>query len=141
MSSRFREPGQISAGVDKVLIIAAHAPNLQPRTGSERSGVSKEARRLRRQFDALSRTVPVTRSVTDRLLQDRMRIVRVPTAVFLLLGGVFSFLPMLGLWMLPLGMMLLAVDVPVIRPTVSATFIRARRRVSLFWRERVRGGR
>ena len=103
--------------------------------------MSKEAKRLRRQFDALSRTVPMTRSVTNRLLQDRMRLVRVPTALFFLLGGVFSFLPMLGLWMLPLGMMLLAVDVPLIRPTVSATFIRARRRLSLFWRQRVRGGR
>jgi hypothetical protein len=123
------------------LIIVPDDPNLQPRTGSERSGVSKEAKRLRRQFDALSRTVPMTRSVTNRLLQDRMRLVRVPTALFFLLGGVFSFLPMLGLWMLPLGMMLLAVDVPLIRPTVSATFIRARRRLSLFWRQRVRGGR
>jgi hypothetical protein len=134
-------PGKCAPGVDEVLIIARHDPNLQATTGSKRQGVSKEAKRLRRQFDALSRTMPVTRGVTDRLLQDRMRLVRVPTALFLLVGGVFSFLPMLGLWMLPLGLMLLAVDVPAIRPTVSAAFIRARRRVTLFWRQRVRGER
>lgn len=68
-----------------------------------------------------------------------MRRVRIPTAFLLILGGVFSFLPVLGIWMLPLGLMLLAVDVPVIRPTVSAGFIRLRRRISVFWRQRIRG--
>jgi hypothetical protein len=89
----------------------------------------------------MSRAVPATRPVTDRLLRDGMRVVRVPTAVLMLLGGVFSFLPVLGLWMLPLGLMLLAVDVPLIRPTVSASFIRLRRRLSVFWRQRIRGRR
>jgi hypothetical protein len=67
-----------------------------------------------------------------------MRIVRLPTALLLVFGGIFSFLPVLGIWMLPLGLMLLAVDVPLIRPTVSAGFIRARRRFSIFWRQRLR---
>jgi hypothetical protein len=42
--------------------------------------------------------------------------VRYPAAVFLVLGGVFSFLPVLGLWMLPLGLLLIAVDWPPLRP-------------------------
>jgi hypothetical protein len=50
----------------------------------------------------------------------------------------FGFLPVLGFWMLPLGLMLLAVDVSPIRPTVSAALIRMRRRASVFWRKRVR---
>lgn len=79
--------------------------------------------------------------LTDRLLQDRMWLVRVPVAGMFMLGGVFSFLPVLGIWMLPLGLMLLAVDVGLIRPTVSAGFIRSRRRFSVFWRQRVRGRR
>lgn len=98
----------------------------------------KETRRLQRQFEALTRAVPATKPVTERLLRDGMRIVRVPMAMILVLGGVFSFLPVLGLWMLPLGVMLLAVDVPLIRPTVSANSIRGRRRLSVFWRERIR---
>lgn len=39
------------------------------------------------------------------------RLVRVPLAVTLILGGIFSFLPVLGLWMLPLGLILIAQDV------------------------------
>jgi hypothetical protein len=101
--------------------------------------VSKEARRLRRQFDALARNVPATRSLTNRLLRDGMRLVRLPVAALMVVGGIFSFLPVLGLWMLPLGLMLLAVDIPVLRPTVSAWLIRFRRRASVFWRQRVRG--
>ena len=108
---------------------------------SERPGVGKESRRLRRQFEALSRAVPASRPVTDRLLKDGMRLVRLPIAALFLFGGVLSFLPVLGVWMLPLGLMLLAVDVPLIRPTVSAWFIRVRRRFSVFWRQRIRGRR
>ena len=100
--------------------------------------MKKETRRLHRQFDALARAMPVTRPVTERLLRDGMRVVRLPMALLLILGGCFSFLPVLGVWMLPLGIMLLAVDVPFIRPTVSANAIRTRRRLSVFWRERVR---
>ncbi len=118
-------------------MIVADPPTLAAQ-GSDIPSVGKDTKRLRRQFDALSRAVPATRHLTDRLLQDRMRLVRVPMAVVLLFGGVFSFLPVLGLWMLPLGLMLLAVDVALIRPTVSAAFIRARRRASVFWRQRIR---
>ncbi len=40
---------------------------------------------------------------------------RVPAGVGLVAGGVFSFLPVLGFWMLPLGIVLLAKDVPPLR--------------------------
>jgi hypothetical protein len=119
-------------------MIVADAPTLMAE-GANVQAVSKEARRLRRQFDVMSRAIPASRPVTERLLQDRMRLVRLPVAAILMLSGFFAFLPVLGLWMLPLGLMLLAVDVPLIRPTVSASFIRLRRRVSVFWRQRIRG--
>ena len=121
----------------KVLMIVADSPNCEG--GRRARGVRKDKRRLRRQFEAMSRAVPATRPVTERLLRDGMRIVRLPVALLLVLGGVFSILPFFGIWMLPLGLMLLAVDVPLIRPTVSAGFIRARRRFSVFWRQRIRG--
>ena len=38
--------------------------------------------------------------------------VRLLAALLLILGGIFSILPVLGLWMLPLGLALLAQDVP-----------------------------
>jgi hypothetical protein len=53
------------------------------------------------------------------LRQPSSRMVRIPSAVLLMLGGVFSILPVLGLWMLPLGLLLLAVDLPALRPPLA----------------------
>ena len=50
------------------------------------------------------------------LRQPSSRLVRMPLALLLILGGIFSFLPVLGLWMLPLGLLLFAQDVPMLRP-------------------------
>ena len=64
------------------------------------------------------------------------RIARTVAAVLLILGGCLSILPVLGLWMLPLGLALLAEDVAGLKPRLetSARFIerswqRLRRRV------------
>jgi len=40
---------------------------------------------------------------------------RIPLAIGLMLGGLFGFLPLLGFWMLPLGLALLAMDLPFLR--------------------------
>jgi hypothetical protein len=47
------------------------------------------------------------------------RLARIPLAILLVAGGVFSFLPVLGLWMLPLGLLLVAQDVPVLQKPMS----------------------
>lgn len=49
------------------------------------------------------------------LLKPSSRWVRIPSGTLLIVGGVLSFLPVLGLWMLPLGLALLAEDVPALR--------------------------
>ncbi|NUR10777.1 MAG: hypothetical protein HOQ20_02865 [Bradyrhizobium sp.] len=49
------------------------------------------------------------------LLKPSSRWVRIPSGTLLVLGGVLSFLPVLGVWMLPLGLALLAEDVPALR--------------------------
>jgi hypothetical protein len=43
------------------------------------------------------------------------RLVRIPLAILLVAGGIFSFLPVLGLWMLPLGLILIAQDLPFLQ--------------------------
>jgi hypothetical protein len=48
--------------------------------------------------------------------------VRIPLAILLLAGGFFSFLPVLGLWMLPLGLLLFAQDVPILRKPLARLF-------------------
>ena|SRR6195952_3564357 len=47
------------------------------------------------------------------------RLVRIPVAILLVVGGIFSFLPVLGLWMLPLGLVLFAQDVPVLQKPMA----------------------
>jgi hypothetical protein len=45
--------------------------------------------------------------------------VRIPVAILLVVGGTLSFLPVLGLWMLPLGLVLFAQDVPVLQKPMA----------------------
>jgi hypothetical protein len=49
------------------------------------------------------------------LRQPAARWLRIPAGLLLIVGGVFSILPILGLWMLPLGLVLLAEDLPPVR--------------------------
>ena len=53
------------------------------------------------------------------LRQPSSKLVRIPLAILLMVGGVFSILPVLGLWMLPLGMLLIAQDVPFLEKPVA----------------------
>jgi hypothetical protein len=42
-------------------------------------------------------------------------VLRVGLGILLILGGIFSILPVLGLWMLPLGLLVLSIDFPRVR--------------------------
>ncbi len=48
----------------------------------------------------------------ERLREPRWRWLRIPIGVLLVLGGVFWFLPLVGIWMIPLGLSVLAIDFP-----------------------------
>lgn len=43
------------------------------------------------------------------------RIGRVIVGVLLIVGGILGFLPVLGFWMIPLGLIFLSVDFPFVR--------------------------
>ena len=98
------------------------------------TGTTKQKKRLLRQFEALQRSIPGLHGPIQWLLGPRGALVRVPLAVLLLLGGLVSVLPFLGLWMLPLGLLLLAVDLPIVQPAVAAAAIRGRRRLKILSR-------
>ncbi len=53
------------------------------------------------------------------LRKPSSRYVRIPVALLLIVGGIFSFLPVLGLWMLPLGLLLFAQDVPLLQKPMA----------------------
>ena len=55
------------------------------------------------------------------LRQPSSRFARIPLALLLILGGIFSFLPVLGLWMLPLGLLLFAQDMPILQKPLAQT--------------------
>jgi hypothetical protein len=59
----------------------------------------------------LQRRVPVwMRNMIKSARQPGAVWLRVPLAIALMIGGVLGFMPVLGFWMLPLGMALLAID-------------------------------
>ncbi|MGF1625980.1 MAG: hypothetical protein ACFCVH_13950 [Alphaproteobacteria bacterium] len=73
------------------------------------------------------RFVPSKREVIERLIKavrwSHRRIpfgVRTLAGIPLIVGGLLSFLPVLGLWMLPVGLALVALDIPVLRRRLLA---------------------
>ena len=98
---------------------------------TDRHDTARQDRRLRRQIEAIERAVPWVRNTLRPILDGRLRYLRLPLAVLLIAGGFLGFLPVLGFWMIPLGLVLLAVDMPLLRPAVSAAIVRLRRRLRL----------
>jgi hypothetical protein len=52
-------------------------------------------------------------SRTIDLPQNRM--VRIAIGVLLIVFGLLGFLPILGFWMIPLGLIVLSIDIPAVR--------------------------
>jgi hypothetical protein len=78
---------------------------------------------LNRYFEMIDRRVPISISQFIRWLRMPSSFaIRLVIAILLILGGIFSFLPVLGLWMLPLGLLLIAQDVPLLQEPLVAAF-------------------
>lgn len=54
--------------------------------------------------------------------------VRSVVGLLLMVGGVLGFLPVLGFWMLPLGLAFIALDVPPLQHRIEAWMVRLHRR-------------
>ena len=74
------------------------------------------ARKARLTFGRFSMPVPASRAP------------RVATGVLLVLGGFAGFLPILGFWMIPLGLLVLSIDLAPVR--------KLRRRIEIRWGRR-----
>jgi hypothetical protein len=84
--------------------------------GSEKTPAETATRRHDRRVEILIDRLPNRIQPALRWLRRPASWwVRVPVGVLLVVGGILSILPFLGLWMLPLGLMLLAVDFPPLR--------------------------
>ncbi len=97
---------------------------------------NKENARLNRQFDRIGRAVPAALGFLEWVRRPSSRIVRIPLGILLVLGGVFSFLPVLGIWMLPLGLLLLALDLPILQGPLNRLTLWAQRKYTNWQRKR-----
>lgn len=98
---------------------------------------AQHKRRLERQIAALTSRSPRLRGLAARIQGRPGVLVRLPLGLVLIAGGFLAILPVFGLWMIPLGLLLLAIDLPMLRPSVSAAIIRLRRKWST-WRRKFR---
>jgi hypothetical protein len=78
---------------------------------------------LDEELDCLQRHVPNWAARMMRWLRSPSSwLVRIPLAILLVLGGFIGFLPILGFWMIPVGLALIAQDVPVLRGPLARLF-------------------
>ena len=100
--------------------------------------MTKDEGRINRQFDRIQRRFPAVARFLDWLRRPATRFIRLPLALLLVLGGIFSFLPILGIWMLPLGLLLLALDLAFLRTPIAGAILRGTRKFNEWRRERKR---
>ena len=58
--------------------------------------------------------------------------IRLGLGILLIAGGLVGFLPVVGFWMIPLGLLVLSVDIPAVR--------RLRRKLAVWWHRRKEEG-
>ena len=67
--------------------------------------------------------------IFDRHLHlPQSKAVRIGIGILLVIGGFIGFLPVLGFWMIPLGLLVLSIDLPIVR--------RWRRQLTVWWHRR-----
>jgi hypothetical protein len=80
----------------------------------------KKPDKLDRAYDGLEQEVPDRVSRAIRWLREPAhRRVRLPIGIALIVIGFFGFLPVIGFEFIPLGMLVIAQDIPVLREPVG----------------------
>jgi fatty acid desaturase len=90
-----------------------------------------------RLLDRIKRRAPRSGAFLDWVRRPSSRLVRITLALLLILFGFAGFLPILGIWMLPLGLIILALDVVMLRPIITRTALWIERKWST-WKARRR---
>jgi hypothetical protein len=85
----------------------------------------KDQRALERRLGRLRHRSPFSGSGFGTSGGRRLRLIG---GVLLLVGGFLGFLPILGFWMIPLGLVLLAQDIPQLRKPVRRCMVIVERR-------------
>src|SRR5690606_21892883 len=98
--------------------------------------MDKERTRVERLFLRLEARFPRFAMVLYVLRQPWAMVIRIPLGILLVLGGILSFLPILGIWMLPLGLLLLAIDLPALQRPMNGLILRGERQFKNWQRTR-----
>lgn len=78
--------------------------------------IDRQKHRLDQHLDSWQSHLPTWAERSLRWLRKpAVRWVRIPVGVLLVAGGLLALLPVFGLWMIPLGLLLLALDLPFLR--------------------------
>jgi hypothetical protein len=86
--------------------------------------------RLDDEFDRLEPHLPAWGKRWLRRIRTPAAIwMRVPIGIVLVLAGFVGFLPILGFWMVPLGLALIALDVPFMRGPLARVLSMINRRL------------
>jgi hypothetical protein len=125
-----RSPAPTSASPDKE---GSFAPRLAARSGLPGwfSGTSlgkrnntltaaENKQELDRAYDGLEKEVPDRVARAIRWLRNpKARWIRLPVGVLLIVLSFFWFLPVVGIELLPIGLLLIAVDIPFLQKPVA----------------------
>lgn len=98
--------------------------------------MNKERTRLERLFLRIEARFPRFAMVIYILRQPRAMLIRIPLGILLVIGGLLAFMPVLGLWMLPLGLLLLSIDLPVLQRPMNGIILRGERQFKTWQRAR-----
>lgn len=102
--------------------LTSHAHACTTRPAKSMSDTATRAE-LDRYFRLIERRLPMRFSRFLRLLRrPSMMPARIAVSILLIVGGLLSFLPVLGFWMLPLGLMVIAQDLPFLQKPLVRLF-------------------
>ena len=90
--------------------------------------------RFDRQFRFFAKRVPLL----NGLRRPGWIVARLILGILLVIGGLLAILPILNVWMIPVGLLLLAIDLPVLQGPLASAIIKGRRRVGRFRRSFMR---
>jgi hypothetical protein len=87
--------------------------------------MSTEGReQLDRAFEGLEEELPARFKPTLAWFRSpASRLVRIPLALVFIVGAFLSVLPVFGVWMLPLGLLIIAQDVPFLQLPVARSML------------------
>ena len=109
-------------------ILGVHAQRHAPSPALTRGSGQDQKDDRERRLELLIRRLPRRLRDAVRWLRQPAARWRLPVDLLLIVGGVFSILPVLGLWMLPLGLVVLAQDFPPVRRGTDTILIWIERR-------------